>query len=171
MARMANISQELVDFAIDTMIKASTAEELRAAQAIVFPQKLKLTLKETGKLIGCSRATVVRLRAKFRHACHSGKDMLKEKKEWGGRRREYLTKQEEKEFLAGFLEGASKGQILVVSKVKASYEAKVGRKVAGSTVYRLLARHGWRKIAPRCRHPKKDPAKQEAFKKTPSTCS
>ncbi|MGH8653780.1 MAG: helix-turn-helix domain-containing protein [Gammaproteobacteria bacterium] len=36
-------------------------------------------------------------------------------------------------------------------------------------VWRLLARHGWRKVAPDMRHPKSDPAAQEAWKKTPRT--
>jgi hypothetical protein len=36
--------------------------------------------------------------------------------------------------------------------------------VARSTVYRLLDRHGWRKVTPRPRHPKADPAAQAAFK-------
>jgi hypothetical protein len=34
-------------------------------------------------------------------------------------------------------------------------------------VYRLLHRHGWRKLGPRPRHPKAQPAVQERFKKTP----
>ena len=32
-------------------------------------------------------------------------------------------------------------------------------------VYRLLARHGWRKVAPDTRHPKSDPLTQELWKK------
>ena len=35
-----------------------------------------------------------------------------------------------------------------------------------STIYRLLERHGWRKVVPRPRHPKADVAAQAAFKKT-----
>jgi Winged helix-turn helix len=68
--------------------------------------------------------------------------------------------------LEPFLFGAQRGQILVVTDIKAAYEAKVGRKVPKSTVYRMLERHGWRKIAPRPHHPKTDPLAQEAFKKT-----
>jgi hypothetical protein len=36
---------------------------------------------------------------------------------------------------------------------------------AASVVYRLLARHGWRKVAPDTRHPKSDPIAQEEWKK------
>ena len=65
-----------------------------------------------------------------------------------------------------FLPQAEKGGILEVSRVKAAYEQALGRKVPKSTVYRMLARHGWRKVVPRPRHPKSDAATQAAFKKT-----
>jgi hypothetical protein len=34
-----------------------------------------------------------------------------------------------------------------------------------STTYRLLARHGWRKVQPDTKHPKSEPALQDEFKK------
>jgi transposase len=72
------------------------------------------------------------------------------------------------ELLSHFFDKAKSGAVLVVNEVKGVYEETVGRKVPKSTVYRMLARHGWRKIAPRPRHPKADPEKREAFKKTPA---
>jgi hypothetical protein len=42
---------------------------------------------------------------------------------------------------------------------------RLGRSIPLSTTYRLLARHGWRKIQPDTKHPKSDPAVQEEFKK------
>lgn len=39
--------------------------------------------------------------------------------------------------------------------------------MASPTVYRMLDRHGWRKVIPRLRHPKADMQTQDAFKKTP----
>ena len=53
-----------------------------------------------------------------------------------------------------------------MSRVKAAYEEVLGRKVPKSKVYRMLARHGWRKVMPRPRHPKTDAAIQAEFKKT-----
>jgi len=43
----------------------------------------------------------------------------------------------------------------------------IGHAVPKSTVYRLLARHGWRKLAPRPRPPQTDTARQQTFTKTP----
>jgi transposase len=84
----------------------------------------------------------------------------------GGRYRENLSVAEERALLAPFFAKAEKGQLLLVTEIKRAYEARVGHKVPKSTLYRLLDRHGWRKIAPRPFHPKSDPAAQEAFKKT-----
>ncbi len=85
----------------------------------------------------------------------------------GGRYRQNLTVEEEDQLLAPFFAKAASGGILVANEVKAAYEERVGRAVPKSTVYRMLARHGWRKIAPRRKHPEADEEKREAFKKTP----
>jgi len=71
----------------------------------------------------------------------------------GGRHRENLTVEQENALLRAFTARAETGEVLVVSELKAAYERQVGRKVPKSTVYRLLGRHGWRKVAPRPRHP------------------
>lgn len=65
-----------------------------------------------------------------------------------------------------FFEKAEKGQITTASKIKEALEERIGHAVAESTVYRLLNRHGWRKIAPRPAHPKTNKEEQETFKKT-----
>jgi transposase len=82
----------------------------------------------------------------------------------GGRRHQYLTEAEEARLLEPFLAEAERGGVLVATAVKAAYEAAVSRRVPKSTIYRLLARHGWRKVTPRPRHPKQEPAVQAAFK-------
>jgi 2-polyprenyl-3-methyl-5-hydroxy-6-metoxy-1,4-benzoquinol methylase len=73
---------------------------------------------------------------------------------------------QERQFLSRFFEEASHGGILIVSEIKRTFEALVGHKVAKTTIYRMLDRHGWRKIVPRPRHPKSDAKAQEGFKKT-----
>jgi transposase len=105
---------------------------------------------------------VARFQSEFRAGFFDRQD--KERK-WGGRRRAYLTFEEEKEFLSGFFEVASRGGILVVSEIRTAFENKLGHKVAETTVYRMMARHGWRKIVPRRRHPKANESAQEGFKK------
>ncbi len=56
--------------------------------------------------------------------------------------------------------------MLTVADIQQAYWERTGQAVARSTVYRLLERHGWRKVVPRPRHPKADIAAQATFKKT-----
>ena len=69
-----------------------------------------------------------------------------------------MTLEEEKAFLAPWVEQARPAGMLVVSPLRAALAEKLGRRVAPSVVYRLLARHRWWKIAPETQHPKSDPA-------------
>jgi transposase len=50
-------------------------------------------------------------------------------------------------------------------EIKRTLERHVGHSVHKTTVYRLLARHGWRKVVPRPFHKQAKKEKQEEFKK------
>lgn len=75
-----------------------------------------------------------------------------------------LSYEEEAEFLAEFAEQAKAGKIIDPKELKAAYIAKVGHSIGGNQIYLLLARHGWRKVMPRSKHPKK--ASDEAIEAT-----
>jgi len=77
-----------------------------------------------------------------------------------------MTLDEEADLLAGFEEQSRSGKLVVTGSIKVAYEAKIGKEVAESTIYRMLERHGFRKIVPYQRHPKANKEEQEAFKKT-----
>jgi transposase len=81
-----------------------------------------------------------------------------------------LSPQEEESFLKPWAEQAQTGGVLVVSPLRAALAQRLGRPVAASVVYRFLARHGWRKVAPDTRHPKADPQVQEDWKKNCRKC-
>lgn len=83
----------------------------------------------------------------------------------GGRKRENMTLAEERILLARFAKAAGAGEMLNIHDLKAAYERAIGHATSNSTVYNLLARHGWRKLMPRPFHPKRDIAAQNAFKK------
>ena len=73
---------------------------------------------------------------------------------------------EEAGILRPFLEAAGKGQVIEVSEIKAAYEKACGHAIGSGQIYRVLKRHGWRKVMPRGRHPKKaDDGAVEASKK------
>jgi len=84
----------------------------------------------------------------------------------GGRRRQYLTWEEEQAFLAPFFTRAERGAIATAGEIQRAFEAQVGHEVHKSTISRLLNRHGWRKPVPRPVHPKANPEAQAQFKKT-----
>jgi transposase len=71
----------------------------------------------------------------------------------GNRRNMSLA--EEAEFLSEYKSLAEQGQLVEVGAIKAAYEAKVGHRIGSSQIYRVLRRHGWRKVLPRSKHPNK----------------
>jgi len=142
-----------------------TVQELRAAQSILLPATLGITLEQAAAMLGVSRASAARLQKRFRESATEGPRADQPKAGWGGRRRALMSYQEEQDFLAPWVEKAAAGGLLVVSPLRAALAQKLGRKVAATVVYRMLARHGWRKVAPDTRHPKSDPQVQEAWKK------
>ena len=122
-----------------------------------------MSSNQVGLAVGFSPSTVKKLWSQY----FSGGEQVLIGKGRGGRRRANLSLEEEEKLLVGFFDKANRGEVLVVNEVKAAYEDAVGHRVPKSTVYRMLARHGWRKISPRPRHPKADPQRLESFKKTP----
>jgi transposase len=77
-----------------------------------------------------------------------------------------LSFEEEAALLNTFKKAAESGQLVSVSDILAAYEAKIGRSTAKDhgRIYRVLARHGWRKVMPRIKHPNK--ASDEAIEAT-----
>jgi transposase len=126
--------------------------------ALIQPRKAE----EIAKCVGVSKSLVHKVMARYnREGTHSI-----EIKSSGGRYYEYLTKEEEKQFLAPFFQLAEKGELTTTREIHLAYEDLVGHSVHKTTIYRLLKRHSWRKLLPQSRHPKADIAAQETFKKT-----
>lgn len=85
----------------------------------------------------------------------------------GGRRHQNLTLAQERAVLRPWQEHAQRGRLVTARQIKGDYEKRLGRAVPDSTVCRLLARHQWRRVVPRPKHPKDNPVARAAFKKTP----
>ena len=89
--------------------------------------------------------------------------MLKKK---GGRQRQQLSLDEEKELLQEVLEDGKNGLIVIANSIQKKAAAKANGGVFKDYAYALLKRHGWRKVKPRPRNPKSSKEIQEAFKKS-----
>ena len=150
----------------DRLKRANSHSEYQRIQCVLIRATLGSTAAQIAQLLGWATATV--------HVIHSRwakeGDAVFELRGRGGRRHQHLSAEQEAQVLAAFGAKADAGGMLKVAEIQRAYEHKIGKAVAPSTIYRLLERHGWRKVVPRPRHPKLDVAAQAAFKKTsPST--
>jgi len=139
---------------------AQTVEQLRQAQALVLPLDYAMSLANTAQLIGVSPRWACQLRRRFMQGKVAG---APDAPTPGGRKRQNMTVQEEREFLAPLLESAAGGGVLVVGEIKAALHKRLGRDVALASDYKLLQRHNWRKLAPDKRHPKSDHVAQQEW--------
>ena len=147
---------------VEAMSKAETAEEFKRYQSLHLRVNEGMTVPKIASITTLAESTIHNLHSDCRK---HGLEAIKPKRK-GGRYRSYLSVEEEKALLRDMEPQAKRGGIVEVSRIHRALEEKVGGEVARNTAYRLLHRHGWRKIAPRPKHPKSDPAAQESFKKT-----
>ena len=167
MARPRVVDHAVVEHARRLAAGAQTLEDLRCAQAVLLPALLNATLEQTAEALGVGRASVGRYQAKVRsRLLHPAKLDA----QWGGRRRAAMSEEQESKFLEPWAEQSSDGGMLIIGPLRAALAQRLGRPVTHSVVYRLLARHGWRKVAPDTRHPKSDASVQEEWKKNSQKC-
>ena len=67
-----------------------------------------------------------------------------------------MSFEEEAAILAPFMERAERGEMVDIKESAAVYQKAVPHKVSDTQIFYVLHRHGWRKIMPRSRHPKKE---------------
>jgi transposase len=159
MPRTAKFTDKELEKALKLRNDASTVAEFRKAMSVILSANLGLDADIVSELLGTSRSTIFRDRSKIRKQDDTSS------KSWGGRRRYSLSLEEESEFLASFESEANTGGILSAPLIHVSLIKRLGHVTSPSTTYRMLARHGWRKVQPDTRHPKSDQAVQEEFKK------
>jgi transposase len=162
MARPRLVDAMLVKHAKRLAAQAQSVDDLRCAQAVLLPALLGATLEQTATALGVGRATVGRCQSKVRRRLTHPAQL---EPEWGGRRRAAMSVDEERDFLQPWAISAADGGRLIVAPLRAALAQRLGHPVTHSVVYRLLARHGWRKVAPDTRHPKSDPHAQEQWKR------
>ena len=162
MARKASGTDQ-VDSARELLRTAKTAEELRTAQAVLLPLELGLSLAQTAKAIGRSVGATCNLRTRYCKVARRERAAPRPKREL--RNRATTTLELEAKILDEVLEGAVRGGVIVVPPLKEKIAERLGKPVALSTIYRMLARNGWRKLAPDTAHPQGDPEAREDWKK------
>lgn len=106
---------------------------------------------EIAKITGYSKSRVSALVCIY---AGSGAEYFKAEQRVGGNRRN-LSFEEEAQLLDTFAQQAEQGNIITVADIKSSYDEACGHESGSGTIYQVLARHDWRKIMPRSKHPKK----------------
>ena len=163
MARITRAVAHLTAEEVKQRMKTALSALYRQRWIIIYTaQVAPRTAEAIAKECGVSRATVHALISTYNRLGIEAVETVGK----GGRHHELLTWQHERELLTPFFERAVEGQIATAGEIQRAYEQRVGHVVHQSTVYRLLERHGWRKLLPRPRHPQADPQEQERFKKT-----
>ena len=106
--------------------------------------------KEVAESTGFHVAYVTQLVAKYRE---NGLDAISGN-HYGGNHRN-MSVEEEASILAPFKERAEKGELVEISEIAKAYQSAVDHPVSRGQIYTVLHRHGWRKVMPRSKHPKK----------------
>ena len=150
MARPAHYQDAELAWAKLLIETATTVQQLRRGQAMLLPALTGASMDTTATLLGLGRNQVCVLRRQFRAPDQA--PLLGEQDQRGGRRRELLSLEEEARFVQGWIDQAKQGGALTVALIHAALQKKLGKRVARSTVHRMLGRHGWPKITAKVKH-------------------
>jgi len=107
-------------------------------------------IREIEEATGFGHAHITNLIRKY---FEEGLPAISEKHYAGNRRN--MSVEEEAAFLEPYCQLAEQGHVVEVSELKAAYEKKVRHSIGSGQIYRVLQRHGWRKVMPRSKHPKR----------------
>jgi hypothetical protein len=162
MARPASGADQ-IEAAKASLKSATTADQIRAAQSVLLPLELGLTLAQTARAIGRSVGATCRMRTTFCAVAAGTRPAAQSKKAL--RNRAKATLEQEAAALDKVLHDAAQGGVVVIPRIKPLVEKALGKTIALSGLYRMLHRHDWRKLAPDTQHPKGDPAARDVWKK------
>lgn len=131
-------------------------------QAVYLKSKHGLSAEEIACIVGFSKGYVWSIHSGYRQ---NGEAVFVSGKRGGDYHRN-ISFAAEKALLSDIEAEGDLGRILDVKSIKNRYEGLACKTVHKTVIYRMLARHGWRKIAPRPYHPKNDKEAVEEYKKT-----
>jgi transposase len=127
--------------------QSKTKQEFRRALCIWLRLGLSLSTAQIAMALGMTPAAVRKFHSRY---FKNGEEVLFGRGR-GGRRRGYLSREREARILEKFQRQAQRGESLNTGEIQRAYELSAGRKVAVSTIYRLIDRHGMRRFLPRAR--------------------
>ena len=155
MAKSYAISQsQLVE--IETARKRNRNKNIERRLYVLVMRAEGKSLEEISEKTGYHISTASKLIARY---MRDGISAIAENHYKGNRRN--MSFEEEAAILTPFIERAKRGDMVDIKEIAAAYQKAVPHKISDTQIYYVLHRHGWRKIMPRSRHPKK--ASEEAI--------
>lgn len=142
------------------MKKSVSIWEHRRLQCVLL-RRYQMTAPHAAKIVGLHSDSVKHIWAQWQR---KGTDSLLGERRGRVRAAARWTRDEERVFLQPFFSRAERGKLTTVREVHKAQCTRVGKKLNPTVTYRLMDRHGWRKVVPRSRHPKANLQAQETFK-------
>ena len=155
MAKSYEISQSKL-LEIEAARKKNRNKNVERRLCVLVMRAEGKSLEEISEKTGYHISTASKLIARY---MRDGISAIAENHYKGNRRN--MSFEEEAAILAPFIERAERGEMVDIKEIAAAYQKAVPHKVSDTQIYYVLHRHGWRKIMPRSRHPKK--ASEEAI--------
>ena len=141
---------------IETARKKNRNKNIERRLYVLVMRAEGKSLEEISEKTGYHISTASKLIARY---MRDGISAIAENHYKGNRRN--MSFEEEAAILTPFIERAKRGEMVDIKEIAAAYQKAVPHKISDTQIYYVLHRHGWRKIMPRSRHPKK--ASEEAI--------
>ena len=155
MAKSYEISESQL-LEIETARKKNRNKNIERRLYVLVMRAEGKSLEEISEKTGYHISTASKLIARY---MRDGISAIAENHYKGNRRN--MSFEEEAAILTPFIETAKRGEMVDIKEIAAAYQKAVPHKISDTQIYYVLHRHGWRKIMPRSRHPKK--ASEEAI--------
>ena len=155
MAKSYEISQSQL-LEIEAARKKNRNKNVERRLCVLVMRAEGKSLEEISEKTGYHISTASKLIARY---MRDGISAIAENHYKGNRRN--MSFEEEAAILAPYIERAERGEMVDIKEIAAAYQKAVPHKISDTQIYYVLHRHGWRKIMPRSRHPKK--ASEEAI--------
>lgn len=164
--RILYLKQKISPISIkEKMQAASSVSDYKRWQIIYHVCCYHVDATYLSDITGYSKSSIYAIVEQFNSSPHKDVSM----KPKGGRRRAYLSIEEEEQLLQSLEAKALQGKILSLKDIKFLLEGKLNKPVSDDYIWDLFRRNGWTKHKPRPYHPNKKPEYQEAFKKNSKT--
>ena len=160
--RKLHLTKKIEPEIIKTKMKfATSVSDYKRWQIIYTVCVYSVDAEYLADITGYSKANVYKIVQQF----NNSKEPDVTTKPRGGRRRELMSIEQERELMKSLENKALKGEILSGKDIRKIVEQKINKPVSDDYIWDLFKRNGWTKHSPRPHHPKKNIKEQEEFKK------